>query len=192
MEATEKAQARHGLLIKRDALDPEDRRLKSVAIGERLLSLPEYKDARVIMFYISYRSEVATRPIIESALKAGKRVVVPKVDRKTRRLRLFEISDLQKDLEAGYMGIYEPVEKHAVPFAPEGLDLIIMPGVGFDAECRRIGYGGGYYDKLLEEISPRTKLVAVAFEVQMMDKVPSEEHDRRVHRIITESRVVPD
>lgn len=190
MGAVEKAQARHELLKKRDALNADERREKSTAIAEKLLSLPEYKSASVIMFYVSYRSEVATRSMIEAAINDGKRVVVPKVDRKTKRLRLFEISDLHKDLEAGYMGIYEPVEGHARPARPEELDIIVMPGVGFDAGCRRIGYGGGYYDRLLEEVGENTKLVAVAFEAQMMDEIPSEEHDRRVHRVLTESRMV--
>jgi 5-formyltetrahydrofolate cyclo-ligase len=177
----DKASVRHGILAARDALTREERLVKSSAIGLRLSEQVEYIEAGTILFYLNFRSEAATRKMIETALTAGKKVLLPKVDRKAHRLKLFEVKDLAADLEAGYMGIYEPVE---------GVALVIMPGVGFDTAGRRLGYGGGYYDRLIETLRPDAKLIALAFDAQVVDEIPAEEHDKKVGKIITETRVI--
>ena len=186
----DKASARHAILAARDALSSEQRKEKSRAVAERLAGQDEYKEAGTILFYVSFRSEVATLGMIKSALAAGKKILVPKVDRKAHRLKLYEIKDLDRDLETGYMGIYEPVEATARHAGPEEADLVIMPGVGFDGKGRRLGYGGGYYDRLLEALRPDAKLIALAFEAQVVNEIPSEEHDKKVPKIITETRVI--
>ena len=186
----DKASARHGILAARDALTHDERLVKSSAIGLKLIEQAEYIDSGTILFYLSFRSEAATRKMIETALVAGKKVLLPKVDRKAHRLKLFEVKDLVRELEAGYMGIYEPVEGVARPAAPEEADMVVVPGVGFDESGRRLGYGGGYYDRLIETLRPDASLVALAFDSQVVDEIPAEEHDKKVDKIITESRVI--
>ena len=186
----DKASARHVILAARDALSAEDRKEKGRAVAERLLGQAEYIKSGTVLFYVSFRSEVATLGMIKAALAAGKKVLVPKVDRKAHRLKLYEIKDLDKDLETGYMGIFEPVEATARHAMPEDADLVIMPGVGFDGKGRRLGYGGGYYDRLIETLRPGARLIALAFEAQVVVEIPSEGHDKKVPKIITEARVI--
>lgn len=188
--SVEKGELRRGLLTRRDALGQDERHAASDAAAARLWGEVEYKEARVVLLYVSFRSEVGTRGLIEAALGDGKTVLVPKVDRKAHRLRLFEIKDVTRDLETGYMGIFEPVERLTRPAEPGEIDLVVLPGVGFDEAGRRLGYGGGYYDRLIEELRPGTGLIALAFEVQVVDEVPAEPHDKRVDKVITETRTI--
>ena len=185
-----KPELRREILAVRDAVTDGERRTRSAAIADRFKGLPEYKAAGTVLFYVSFRSEVATRRMIEDALKEGKRVLVPKVDRRAHRLKLFGIKDVANDLEAGYMGIYEPVEGPEGEADPATVDMVVMPGVGFDDTGRRLGYGGGYYDRLIEKLRPGVSLVALAFDIQVVGEIPCEEHDKKVDRIITETRVI--
>lgn len=185
-----KGDIRRELLTRRDAISVEERHAASEAVAERLRGEGEYKSAKAVLLYVSFRSEVGTRGLIEAALRDGKTVIVPKVDRKAHRLKLFEIRNVTRDLEAGYMGIYEPVEHLTRLAGPEEVDLVVLPGVGFDAAGRRLGYGGGYYDRLLEELKPGAGLIALAFEAQIVDEIPAEPHDKRVHKVVTEKRTI--
>jgi 5-formyltetrahydrofolate cyclo-ligase len=185
-----KSTIRRELLAVRDNLGLESRREKSVLIAARLKEQQEYQAAGTVLFYVSFRSEVATLGMITSALKEGKRVFVPKVDRKAHRLKIYEISDPARDLESGYMGIYEPVEGFTHAVDPAEADLVVLPGVGYDVAGRRLGYGGGYYDRLLETLKGGTGLIGLAFDAQVVEEIPSEEHDRKVSKIITETRVI--
>jgi len=185
-----KTELRKTILARRDALSLADRLDKSGLIAERLEDIPEYVAATTVMFYVEFRSEVVTLPMLDAALKAGKRVVVPKVDKAAHRLDLYEIKDPAHELETGYMGIPEPVPALARKAKPEDIDLVILPGVGFDTSCGRLGYGGGYYDRLIETLRPDVSLVALAFEAQLVDEVPCDPHDRRVGKVITEKRVI--
>ncbi len=185
-----KPAARRAILEKRDALTPEQRAEKSEAIARALFGLPEYQSARAVLFYIEFRSEVITRPMVGAALAAGKRVLAPKVEREDHLLRLYELTDPEKELGPGYMGIPEPDPSKAREVSPGEVDLVVLPGVGFDASCARLGYGGGYYDRLIERLRDGVKLVALAFEAQLVDAVPSEPHDKRMDAVVTEDRVI--
>jgi len=157
---------------------------KSREIEERLFSLSEFKSARVILFFASFRSEVDTGPMIRRALAFGKRVVLPKV--KGTELVLYEISDLDKDVSPGTWGIPEPHEPR--PVMLEEIDLIIVPGAAYDEQGNRAGYGAGFYDKLLPTFKKVT--VALAFEFQIVPNVPTEMHDIPIKKIVTERRVI--
>ena len=160
------------------------RTAKSREIEERLFSLPEFKSARVILFFASFRSEVDTGPMIRRALTFGKRVVLPKVQ--GTELVLYEISDLDKDVSPGTWGIPEPHEPR--PVMLDEIDLIIVPGAAYDEQGNRVGYGAGFYDKLLPAFKKMT--VALAFEIQIAPNVPSELHDIPIKKIVTERRVI--
>jgi 5-formyltetrahydrofolate cyclo-ligase len=168
----------------REGLSAEARMYKSSEIGRRLFQLPEFQAAGVIMFFASFRSEVDTLPMIRKALALGKKVILPKV--KGRDLELFEIRDFDKDTAPGAWKIPEP--KESLPVTIGEVDLMIMPGLGFDVSGNRLGYGAGFYDRLLGAFSKTT--VALAFEEQIVSRVPADPHDVPVKKIVTEKRVI--
>lgn len=122
--------------------------------------------------------------MIKRALAEGKRVALPKV--KGNGLELFEIREFEKEVSPGVWGIPEPNEHNRIIL--EAVDLVIVPGLAFDERGDRLGYGAGFYDKLLASHVKPT--VALAFEVQMVKQVPAVQHDIRINKIVTEKRVI--
>ncbi len=162
----------------------------SVKIVDRFMSLPEYHAARTVMFYVDVRDEVRTRQALPAALLSGKRIVVPYcVD---GELELFHLEDMG-ELELGMYRILEPrAELRSVAakrLQPEDLDLVMVPGVAFDREGGRTGHGKGYYDKLLQHARTDAPLIALSFECQLFDRIPAEEHDIYMDKVVTESAV---
>jgi 5-formyltetrahydrofolate cyclo-ligase len=185
----EKPRIRQDILRKRDSLDPGARKAKDLLIKETLLSLPEFRQSKVIFFFASFRSEVSTSQLIEEALRLGKSVLLPSVDSRNRELHLFEIKDLN-ELSAGYMGIPEPVVGGERERDINDATLVVLPGAAFDLRGGRLGYGGGYYDKLLAGLRRKIPLIALAYEEQIVDSLPCETHDIRVNAIVTDRRVI--
>lgn len=148
-------------------------------ITEKVTALTAFQKAERVMVYADYNREVVTRYIIEEAWKQGKRVAVPKVTGKDMDFIL--LTDFSQ-LKSGYYGIPEPEEGEIVSWQEA---LMIMPGVAFDRENHRVGYGGGFYDRYLEK-HPRIQKVAVAFAFQILDQVPTEPTDIFPQLIITE------
>ena len=155
------------------------------------MALPEYATASTVMFYVNVRSEVRTRIDLPAALESHKQIVVPWCN-DDGDLELFRLSSME-ELEIGMYRILEPrQEVRSLPEKQvhvEELDLVMVPGVGFDARGARMGHGEGYYDKLLEHARPDTPLIALAFECQMFDEIPVASHDVFMDRIITEKCV---
>ena len=159
-------------------------------IVAKFVSLPEYKAAETVMFYIDVRAEVRTRHDLSAALESGKRIVIPYCVDGELELFLLESMD---ELEVGVYKILEPkaelrtaIEKRV---EVDELDLIMVPGVAFDRRGGRTGHGKGYYDKLLEHARSDAPLVALAFECQMFDEIPVEEHDIFMDSVITEASI---
>lgn len=184
------------LLAKRDSIAVEDKKAKDSAIRKRLFSLEYFKEAKTILFYASFRSEAETIKAIQNTLKLKKRVALPVVDTEHKQLKLYEVHDIS-ELSTGYMGIPEPVAVRALNMSLNEIDIEIIPGIGFDLKGNRLGYGAGYYDKLLSHKSKRlskTKgritTIALAFEEQIAEKIPSEPHDIRVDLIVTDKRLI--
>jgi len=165
---------------KRDVLE------KSNIIKNKLFQLPEYKQSSTILFYVSYGNEVFTHNMIKESMKAGKIVVVPKSDTENRRLILSELSNWN-DLEKGSHGILEPKKINEIFI--NKIDLVIIPGVGFDKNGNRIGHGKGYYDNLIGS-SKNILPIGLAFEFQIVEKIPINSYDFPVQKIITEKRVI--
>ena len=175
---------------KRNKLNLKDELSRSIL--EKFVSLPEYISASTVMFYINVRSEVRTCNALAEALRSDKTIVVPWCN-DIGELELFHLENID-ELELGMYDILEPrkelrdiPEKRAYPY---DIDLVMVPGVAFDARGARMGHGKGYYDKLLENFWPDTKKVALAFECQIFDKIPVASHDVFMDKIITESRVI--
>ncbi len=182
-----KRRVREKILSRRDK-EPEDLRgKKSRRIKKRLFSLKEFKEAHTILFYYSKGSEVKTKEMMEEALRKGKRVLLPRVRR--REIYLGEIKELEKDVEKGSFGILEPKEA-SKKATPKGIDLVILPGIAFDLKGRRVGYGLGYYDRFLKRLPKKVSLVALAYDFQIVNSLPGKRHDRRVGKVITETRII--
>ncbi len=180
---------RRQVLARRDALSAEARMAASTAIAARIPTLPEFDAAATVLLTLAFRSEWDTRPLVDSALAARKTVVVPRVNTQTRMLELYAIADPDRDVVAGHLGIPEPRrERPQVP--RDAIEFVLVPGVAFDLCGRRLGYGGGYYDRLLPLLSPRAARVAGAFDLQLVEHVPAAPHDVAVDSIVTESRIV--
>ena len=185
-----KAFIRETMRALRDALDPEERAAKSLLIKSNLFSLPEIMSASSLMFYVSFRSEVRTEPMIRHALSLGKQVIVPITDLKNKRLQLSQIKDFDEDLAPGTWGILEPKPGKIRPVAYSDIDVVVTPGLAFSEQGWRIGYGGGFYDRLLRE--SKIKAYALAFEIQIIsgDIPHNPERDVPVDYIVTEKRVI--
>ncbi|MBI4777353.1 5-formyltetrahydrofolate cyclo-ligase [Candidatus Desantisbacteria bacterium] len=213
-----KKSLRTSILSIRNALSHEERCQKSMLIAEKLFCLEKFHESSSILFYVATRSEVQTEGMIKQAIQQGKRVFVPVTDIGNKRLLVSELHDFDIELAKGAYGILEPMEiyQRFVPLSE--VETIIVPGVAFDLQGYRIGYGGGYYDRMIEQIEgtkvaqaflPVTKgtvepsphpspmrrgsnvcLIGVCFECQLIDAVPVESHDMAVGIIITEKRMI--
>jgi 5-formyltetrahydrofolate cyclo-ligase len=168
----------------RGSLSPEERESKSRDIEERLFSLPEFQAASAVMFFASFRSEVDTLPMIRHALALGKRTILPKV--KGKDLALFEIHDFDNDVARGSWDIPEPHE--ILPVTVHEVDFMIVPGLAFDLHGNRLGYGAGFYDRILHLYKKET--AALAFEIQIVPEVPVSALDVPVNKILTEKRTI--
>ena len=160
-------------------------------IMETFVSQPEYQSATTVMYYVDVRAEVRTRHDLPDALASGKKIVVPWCN-DDGELELFHLESMD-ELEIGMYKILEPrqdlrsLEQKRV--AVEELDVIMVPGVGFDARGGRTGMGKGYYDKCLQHARADATLTAVCFDCQIFDEIPVQEHDIYMDKVITESTV---
>ena len=182
-----KENLRKDLKEKRRKYTKEDNRKKSKEIKERLFNLKEFKDAETVLFYISYGSEVFTHDmILESFYK--KNIIVPISNKKDSSLTLSHLKSWE-ELSVGSYGILEPRIEKIRKTNPEDIDLFIVPGVGFDEKGNRLGHGKGYYDRLLKKAKGKP-IVGLAFEFQIVKKIPTGRFDVPVSIIITEKRVI--
>ncbi|MBI4710554.1 MAG: 5-formyltetrahydrofolate cyclo-ligase [Nitrospirae bacterium] len=180
---------REKLLKKRDSISLRKRKEKGALIIKRLFRMSEFKKAESILFYASFKSEVDTINCLAAAIAHGKRVALPKVDKKRRRLMLYEIKDAS-ELAPGWMGIPEPAVLRGRKRALKDIDVVVVPGAGFDICGNRLGYGAGYYDKLLSGSKEHITTIAFAFEEQIIPKVPNEGHDIKIDKIVTEKKII--
>ena len=155
----------------------------SAEICSRIMQLPDYKNADVILAYYSTRNEVGLSVLLESAINEGKKVYLPKVISKTEMC--FYRYESFNDIAPGYFGIMEPVSSEKYDMKEKG--LMIMPGVAFDNEGNRLGYGGGYYDRFLLHLEEGTlATVMAAYSMQRVDSIPTEATDIKPDKIISE------
>ncbi len=179
---------RKDLKNKRAKLSKHEVIEKSSRIKNKLFEMKEFKQSSCQMFYISYDNEVYTHDMIKECLKNKKKVIVPVSNRENRCLILSELNSWN-DLVTGSYGILEPRIDKIKKVTVEKVDLIIVPGVGFDEHGRRIGHGKGYYDNLLSS-SKNALHIGLAYEVQIVKEIPVVSHDIPVNKIITEKRVI--
>lgn len=147
-------------------------------LARQFLATDAYQNANTIYGYLPYNQEVRTVPILEQALKDGKKVAVPKVYGDT--MRFIYLDDLSQ-VAPSDMGIPEPVADE--PVAADQTALVLMPGLAFDKKGNRMGYGGGFYDKFLAE-EPDHPTVALCYGFQMVDAIPTDDYDIPVNLVL--------
>ncbi len=203
MSGMDKNKIRKQMLEKRDALDAEARRRGAVLITERILGHQWFYRAERILGFMPFGSEIDIREILQESLRLGKELYLPRIcgERGNRWMQFFRVRSLE-ELQPGFHGIlepaengepYEPYEPAALEGAPEDGDhipgvreLLLMPGVAFDLYKNRIGYGGGFYDRFLEQY-PQFQIysIAVGHACQLWEEaLPVEEKDVRPYQVI--------
>ncbi len=167
----DKKELRSLIREKKRAMTAQQIEEASSRLAQLLYATPYYNNASTIYGYLSYNQEVRTLPILQQALLDGKKVAVPKVF--GDKMRFIYLTDLSK-VATGYSGIPEPVEDG--PVACDKDALVLMPGLAFDRQGNRMGYGGGFYDKFLAQ-EPDHPTVALCYDFQMVESIPREEYD---------------
>jgi 5-formyltetrahydrofolate cyclo-ligase len=203
---------RQSIIAARQKMAVADHDLFSRAIIKSIMRLDVYRRAKTVLAYMSFGAEFATEAWVQQALQDGKQVLLPRVNSSSRQLELFQVTDLQQDVAPGKWDIPEPLQDRCRKVDDsEQIDFILLPGVAFARDGSRLGYGGGFYDKLLERICPdahswlphpnpppggegaktkQTVLAAAAFSMQLVKEIPQEATDRKVDWLITEDEVI--
>ena len=184
----DKAALRKEILVRRDSIPAAVKKLKDRAIAELLFSLSEMQQSKTVFFFASFKSEVDTFGMIRRSLEEGKRVALPRVE--GADLGLYLIKNLD-ELAPGYMKIPEPtVLTDDRKVSIHDVDAVIVPGAAFDLSGNRIGYGGGFYDRLLAGMQRTIPIIAPAYEEQVIDAVPADQHDKKVSIIVTDRQEI--
>ncbi|MFS0723862.1 5-formyltetrahydrofolate cyclo-ligase [Paenibacillus sp. 1P07SE] len=200
--AADKSLLRQVMKDRRDRLDDTVRAQCSRRITELAMTYIRGLDAGSVMLYLSFRSEVRTDALIESLWSEGRAVIVPVSNPFDRSLTLYRLHDWEHLITGAY-GIREPDPGLAEPCGPQFVpDLVLVPGLAFDAKGGRLGYGGGYYDRFREQMPARQSdssadslraaaplWIGLAYELQMIDEVPMQPHDAVIDGVITEQGI---
>jgi len=190
-EAMEKDALRAKFMALRRAMTEAERIEKSEAIRQVVIATDQFHESSVIALYSPIRHEVDTEGIFHAARRLGKTTAYPLVSRERHALRFFSVDEPDR-LIPGTYGIKEPDAYNAPEIAVHELDMILVPAVLLDMNGFRLGYGGGYYDRLLSDPSMRAHATAVVYDFQVVRRLPRQDHDVPVDRIITENRVIAD
>ena len=163
-------------------MEPGQRAAASARARALLASQALWKTAQWVLFFAPLPEELDVWPLLTEALSAGKRVALPRFVAENRSYEACQIEDVKSDVQTGHFGIREPASRCA-RLRSTRLDLILVPGVAFDLQGRRLGRGKGYYDQLLRVWRGAT--CGVAFDQQIVDEIPVAPHDERVNCILT-------
>ena len=162
----------------------------SSIITKKLLQVDCIQKAKNIMLYLDFNNEVQTDNLVNKLINLGKIVSSPITLKNEKKLMPYEIVNLKDGIKIGTYNIREPNIEYSTCINVKDLDIVIVPAVAYDESCYRLGYGGGFYDRFLETLSPDTKKVGIAFDFQIFKEIPKEPHDAQLDFIITESRII--
>jgi len=180
-----KKDLRKTILSKRKEMSAEKYQQKSEIICQKLFALSQIQDAETIHVYFPINQEVDIRPLIEELWKAGKKVVMPRADFKTKEMENYYVISFGQ-LEETRFGLHEP--RVMSPLHLGSPEVILVPGVAFSLKHYRLGYGGGFYDRFLGKID--SFKIGIAFEMQIAANLPVEDHDQQLDLIVTETREI--
>lgn len=164
--------------------------INSKKILEQLLTVEEFVKSKCVSIYLSFGNEVDTFLIVEWLKQNNKSVVVPYTEKKEINLTPVYIEDIDEDTTLSPFGYPEPIIERVKKAKLDEVDFVIVPGVAFDDSKNRIGYGKGYYDQYLSGFNSEIKFAGLAYDFQLLDSIPTEQHDIRMDMIITEKRVI--
>ena len=196
MTQSVKQSIRKTIIAQREQIPADIRAAHSAAITERLLQLPEYRQADAVLGYMNFGAEFASELWVQQVLADGKKLALPRVNRHTNQLDLYWVDDLENQLAAGLWGIREPIVERCERLeALNEVEFALLPGVAFSRNGARLGYGGGFYDKLLARQgggngAHKPALAAAAFALQIVEQIPQEATDVKVEWIITEQETI--
>ena len=184
-------EAKHSLRLEkirwRSSMSAEEAQHKSEQIAVNIKTISQYSSARTILFYVSAKAnEVDTHNLICAAFAKDVRVLVPVTDFDRNELIIAEIKSMDELVPVRF-GLLEPSPDMLRPAEAADADIVIVPGVAFDRECRRIGFGGGYYDRLLADADITS--IALCYEGQLVDRVPTDSNDMSVDMLVTEDGI---
>jgi 5-formyltetrahydrofolate cyclo-ligase len=186
-----KAEIRRDVIARRDAMSPVERTAASATIRAHLAAMEHVRQARTLLAFAAFGSEVDLDPMLEDLIGRGTGVFLPFViGFSPPDLGIARVKDLGGDLVVSRLGIREPDPARRRAARVDRIDVVIAPGVAFDAAGRRIGYGGGFYDRLLPRLRPGTPVIAAAFALQVVPEVPATPHDMRVDAVVTERGIL--
>jgi 5-formyltetrahydrofolate cyclo-ligase len=181
---------RRSIRAVRRGLSEAARLAHSRRVWERVAALPCYQHARVVLGYMAFDHEVLTDGLMQQTMASGKQLVLPMVLGDRQDMALYVIEDLGCDVAPGYRGILEPQPQRTRAVAPETLELALIPGVAFDLRGGRLGFGTGFYDRLLSRLPQGIPTVGLAFDFQVIPRLPFQPHDMLLEAIVTEQRII--
>ena len=185
-----KKEFRKNVIALRKEKDLDFIKHNSDIITDKLLNLDCIKNAKNIMLYLDFNNEVSTDSLIKKLLDLGKIVSSPITLKEERKLIPSQITDLKNGIQYGAYNIREPKPECSPAINIKDLDVVIVPAVAYDKNCYRLGYGGGFYDRFLENLRKDAVTIGIAFDLQIFDEVPKEAHDAQLDYIVTESRIL--
>lgn len=174
-----KSELRTKMLKLRDSISGREQ--KDAQIQDTLLSLSQFQSAETVAFYLSKGSEVNTKQMIEESIRQGKAILVPVTGHEIQFVHFTSFNDLAP----AKFGVLEPKTRKIAANSP---DVVITPGIAFDLDLHRLGYGRGYYDKLFKKIN--SKRIGICYDSQIVEKIPRHEHDQKLDAIVTEKRII--
>jgi 5-formyltetrahydrofolate cyclo-ligase len=186
-----KSGIRKQVLALREQLAPDTRAAYSAAISARIGDLDIYRQAGTILGYMNFGAEFASELWVQQVLEDRKKLALPRVNHHTNQLDLYWVEDLENQLAAGLWGIREPIVERCERLNTlNEVEFALLPGVAFTRNGERLGYGGGFYDKLLGRMTHQPVLAAAAFALQIVEHIPQENTDMKVDWIITEQETI--
>ena len=184
----DKVAVREMMVRRRNNLAASEVTQLSQKIEENLFSCDDFLDCQRILYYLSFDKEVCTDSMIFRSLMLQKKVYVPRINKSTKKMEICQIKSLGVDMKLNDFGIREPV--HVPVELPKNIDVVIAPGLAFDRSGGRIGFGGGYYDKLFAELPKRSLLVGIAYNFQILGSLHQDFWDKKVQKVMTEKETL--
>jgi len=182
-----KKEIRQQLRAKMAGVSPAELHERSIQACSRLAQTPEYAHSEIIMVFLSLPAEVDTTLLVLQSWRDRKRVLAPKVSWEQRRMLPIQIDSLSDDLSESVLGLREPADGVPIPLA--NIDMVIVPGIGFDLKGNRLGRGRGFYDRFRAHRDWAGIACGLALEDQVLEEVPVSEHDRKIQMLVTDKAV---
>ena len=186
----DKEYIRQIMLRRRDGLSRNEVKDLSDKIEINLFSWKKFLSCNYILYYLSFGNEVRTDAMIERSLSLGKKVYVPRIVKSAGKLEICEIENLDKGFVLNSLGIREPCGINLKTISSNKIDAVVTPGLAFDSSGCRIGFGGGYYDKLFLELTDKSLRIGVAYDFQRVGSLYQDPWDKKVEKVITEKNTL--